>query len=181
MDNIQERIRYLRELAELSKSAVAAALEKSAAAYGKKETGKTAFSLNDVDVLCTFFKARKEWVIDGKGEMYEKPLTSNEQEVSYEGMRWSRVAVRTRFKEIWVRDKAINKVDSDMAQSKRWHMNYTHVKDVMSGTKDVTVSMLTAACRYGKANLNYIMGGYGEMDLYAKAAIEHPAQQKKRA
>lgn len=181
MDNIQERIRYLRELAELSKSAVANALGKSAAAYGKKESGETAFSLSDVDVLCRFFKARKEWVIDGKGEMYEKQLTANEQEVQYEGIRWSQVAVRARFKEIWVRDKAINKVDSDMAQSKRWHLNYTHVKDVMSGTKDITVPMLIAACRYGKGNLNYIVGGYGELDLHTKVAIQQPAQQKKRA
>lgn len=72
---VNARIEFLRKERKLNQAEFGAQIGLGGGAIGKMERGGTVTSQN-IKLICEKFHVRREWLVDGEGEMYSHPEDS---------------------------------------------------------------------------------------------------------
>ena len=70
MEEILIRIRQLIVARGLTSNAFAVKAEINPSNFSKKTKGQISITKTDIDKICSAFGVNKEWLIDGKGDIY---------------------------------------------------------------------------------------------------------------
>ncbi|MBQ9372192.1 MAG: helix-turn-helix transcriptional regulator, partial [Thermoguttaceae bacterium] len=72
MEQIQDRLKQLRKRLDLKQRDVAERLEMNVGTVGAWECGSEKIPKTRIYQICKEYNVRKEWLIDGEGEMFVK-------------------------------------------------------------------------------------------------------------
>lgn len=158
--DVKGRVYELRKLNKYTQDQMGDILNISKTAYGKKENGRSEFSLSAINAISEHFGATLEWLLRGTGA---KPVAIlREVEHTYSsGTYYTEKMASNRFSDILVRFKLDKGIDTNRQASELLHINETHLSNVINGRKSITLAMLTNALRYGQFNINYVLAGVG--------------------
>ena len=70
MDNINERIKYLRSVLNITQLEFSKKIYISQSSYGGIETGERKVNDRVIQLISTKFSVSKDWLINGTGEMF---------------------------------------------------------------------------------------------------------------
>lgn len=144
-------------------------------AYSLKEKGERKITSDEAARIEDELGVRAEWLLYGKGEMYVLERQNERSElrepdqpmVIDEGSAYGLHAQRARFieqVERYCMEHHTNYKDTATAL----HVSPNYLYNVKNGYKEVPLSMLVNACRYGKFNLNFTITGKGDLFLDPK-------------
>lgn len=157
MSTIHSRLKLGRELLKKSQADFFHVLGLSQGAYSKRESGITAITIKELELLEENFGLSKVWVLTGDGP---ELIGSTKSQRSSELLSFTTTGLRARFQEC-IRDYQERKKINRKQIAEELHIGETYLSKLMNSEKEVTVQVLIDVQRYGNFNLNYIAGAVG--------------------
>ena len=162
MQSIGYQVEKIRKLRKITQYDAGQAIKVQQPAYSKRERGETDFSADELQALAELFKVPVESFYQSD---ISELITVSEPEPVY-GRDLSPSGVNGRFIMVARRYMSDHKLKTMVDLADKMKVNIIHLRAVLGGEKNLSMSILCKAVAYCRFNANYITSSAG--DYYLK-------------